>query len=223
MIKKNVLLGLTTTSNSNWREKINEINKYNIKDIALFLTGIEHEERKELYSLLEDTGIKSIYHVHARGDMSEKEMQYLVDTYDVRAFNIHSIRSKYPSQNFPIKFQNITYIENTLTVPDVEEIKIYAGLCIDFSHWEAHKFLHWKEYSKLTHLANTYNIGCCHVSAVNYYVGIFPYDSHLAKDKKGFNYLKKYIKYLPQNISLELENSFEEQLQYKKYIEKIIS
>jgi Mg/Co/Ni transporter MgtE len=76
MIKKNVLLGLTTTSNSNWREKINEINKYNIKDIALFLTGIEHEERKELYSLLKKTDIKSIYHVHARGDMSEKEIQY---------------------------------------------------------------------------------------------------------------------------------------------------
>ena len=223
MTNKKILLGLTTTRNSDWKEKINEIKRYNIENIALFLTGIETSERKQLYKLLATTNIKSIYHVHLRSDMTTTEMQYLIDTYDVQAFNTHTSRSNYPFENLPVQFKNITYIENTLVVPTKQEMKNYGGLCIDFSHWEAYKFLHRKEYSQLESVANDSVIGCCHVSAVYYYGGLFPYAKHTAKGENGFNYLRKYIKYLPQHISLELENSFVEQLKYKKYIEELSS
>ncbi len=219
---KKILLGLTTTRNSDWRTKVKEINEYNIRDIALFLTGLEKKEREELYRLLAHTNINSIYHVHLRGDMDEKEISYLIDTYDVQAFNIHSIRSNYPFDNLAEKFYKKTYIENTFVVPTKNELLKYGGLCVDFSHWESYKWTHLYEYYKLKNLADHFNIGCCHVSAIRYLGGIVADDQHIASDKKDFDYLKKYIKYLPNHISLELENSFKDQLEYKKYIQQQI-
>jgi hypothetical protein len=35
--------------------------------------------------------------------------------------------------------------------------------------------------------------------------------------------LKKYVEYLPDILGIELENSFKEQLEIKKYLEKIVN
>ena len=48
------------------------------------------------------------------------------------------------------------------------------------------------------------------------------YSSHLLKDYHELDYIKKYKKFLPDLISIELENSFKELLEIKKYLEKII-
>ncbi len=222
--KKKILLGLTTTSGSNWREKIEEIKKYNIQDIALFLTGIQKKEREELYYLLEKTKIDFIYHIHIRSDMAEKELEYLVKRYKVQALNIHSWRSRFAFPNFPTRFKKITYIENTAVVPTFQELNQFAGVCIDFSHWDVHKFFHWKEYQRMKRVVKQYPIGCCHVSAVRYFKKIrISFDKHKARRQQEFDYLKKYKNYLPQYISLELENSFQEQLVYKKYIESFLN
>ncbi len=221
-MKPKILLGLTTTSNSNWREKIEEIKKYQIKDIALFLTGIDKKERQELYRLLKKTNINSIFHIHLRHDFEVDEMDYLVKQYKVKAFNIHSKNSYYSFKNFPEKYKSITYIENTLTIPREKELQNYAGLCVDFSHWEVLKVLHRLKYSKLKKLVKNNKVGCSHVSVVAYYFKIFPFDQHWAKNNHDFDYLKKYREYLPEYISLELENSFVEQVRYKNYIESNI-
>ncbi len=223
MSNKKILLGLTTTKKSNWREKIKEIQKYEIKDIALFLTGIPFEERKELYKLLENTNIDFIYHAHLRNDMTVDEVSYLSSRYNVQAFNIHSLRSTYASEKELIKhFKSKIYIENTSVVPKEEELKGCAGFCVDFSHWEVQRFTHWYEYRNMKKLLEKYKIGCSHISAVKRKLKIFSYDNHNAKDYKNFNYLSKYKKYLPEFMSLELENSFAEQMKIKNYIEKNI-
>jgi hypothetical protein len=76
-------------------------------------------------------------------------------------------------------------------------------------------------------LVRDYTIGCCHVSAIktsrlNPHVWFHGYDCHYLKKMKEVDYLKKYIKFLPKYVSLELENSFEEQLKVKEYIENNI-
>lgn len=70
-MKHKILLGLTTTPKSDWREKVKEIEKFGIKELALFPTFLSPDERKELYTLLEKTKIKNIPHVHLRDDMEE--------------------------------------------------------------------------------------------------------------------------------------------------------
>ena len=58
MGNKKILLGLTTTPGSDWRKKVSEIDKLGLKELALFPTCLNEQERKELYGLLEKTKLK---------------------------------------------------------------------------------------------------------------------------------------------------------------------
>jgi hypothetical protein len=227
MENKKILLGLTTTSGSDWKAKIEEIKKFNISEVALFLGPLNKEKREEIYELLKESPIKSLPHVHARTDMEEWEFNYLAERYGTKFFNIHSLK-EYPltkEVDFS-KYYNRVYLENVAIIPSKEELDQFAGLCIDFSHWENGNLTKWEGYEKFEELVNKYPIGCCHISAITNNLVEWPewktYDSHNYKSLTEFDYIKKYKKYLPDLISIELENSFEEQLKVKAYLENII-
>lgn len=230
MANKKILLGLTTTSQSDWREKVDEMKKYGIKEISLFPTVLSKKEREELYSLFKKITDLKIPHVHLRGDFDIAEMDYLVKNFETKLFNIHSENSKYPHPVYIKKYARMVYVENTTAVPSKDELEKYAGLCPDFSHWEDYDRRNKKEYSEsLESLALIYKIGCCHVSGVSdiphkdedAQTNIYSY--HFIKDLKEMDYVKKYKKYLPEYISIELENSFEEQLKVRDYLNKMIN
>lgn len=222
MKNKKILLGLTTTIGSDWKKKIREINEFKIEEVALFLTGIDKEKRQELYSLLEKSCLKSAPHVHLRDDMGADEIRYLREKYNTQLFNIHPIgQAKFRYNYNELKdYMDMIYIENTVLLPTQKELDECGGLCVDFSHWENRK--NRKEYQGLGELARKNKIGCCHVSGIWSLWGFFPRDMHFAKAKSNFNYLKKYESYLPDFISLELENDFKEQLEFKRYIENML-
>jgi len=99
-----------TTSGSRWEEKIKEINNLGIKEVALFLTCADNEERKEIYSSLLQSKIKSIPFVHLRSDMKLSEIEYFIKKYNTQIFNTHSER------DFPIpkeweKYKGVICIE----------------------------------------------------------------------------------------------------------------
>lgn len=76
-------------------------------------------------------------------------------------------------------------------------------------------------------LSKKFPIGCAHVSAkpkFKYFLArVFKkVGAHYAFGLSEFDYLKKYTKYFPEYLSLELENDFEKQLEIKKYIENNI-
>jgi len=221
MTDKKILLGLTTTRNSNWIDKVREIEEFQISEAALFLTGINKEDREKLYSLLEKTPLKSAPHIHLRNDMKKDEVSYLVDRYGTTLLNIHSKREFDFDPEELKSFRDKIYIENTHVVPTQNELDNYAGLCLDFTHWEV--FRKKENYRELKDLAQKNKIGCCHISAVKSFFGFFGDDSHWADKEKDFNYILKYVDYLPEIMSLELENSFKEQMKFKKYIERILN
>jgi len=86
---------------------------------------------------------------------------------------------------------------------------------------------------KVLNILEKNKIGCCHVSVISNEFTTSPhwitnkeiksYSQHFMKELKELDYIRKYIKYLPDIISIELENSFEEQLRIGKYLEKIIN
>lgn len=234
MAYKRILLGLTTTRRSDWREKTGEIIKYGIKEIALFPTVLPKKERRDLYDLLEKIPGLKIPHVHLRGDFDTIEMDYLVKNFETKLFNIHSANSQYPHPEYIEKYADRVYIENTNAVPEEAELEKYAGLCPDFSHWEDYVRRGGIEYTdKLEKLSNIYKIGCCHISGVSDVAhndedasinrGVKIYSAHFLENLKDMNYVEKYKKYLPEYISIELENSFEEQLKVKNYLDKMIN
>ena len=94
-----ILVSVTTARKVDWRKQIEEVKKFKLNEIALFLTGLGYEQRQELYKELEMVNVEFIPHVHIRQDMTEDELQYLKDRYNVKAFNLHSkkcLKSKKP-------------------------------------------------------------------------------------------------------------------------------
>lgn len=235
MPKHKILLGLTTTSGSDWRGKIAECQKFDIKEIALFLTGIGFAERRELYGLLENSPVKSIPHVHLRDDMQIDELDCLSQKFQTQVFNIHPNKNTYKSTEDYSKYAPNIFVENASFVPEIGELEKYGGLCVDFSHWQDWIILEKEEnVSKMEEVAQKFKIGCCHISAVGNALiktqdQMHPeityenYSKHTFSDLKEFDYIKNFIEYLPELISLELENSFAEQLEAKKYLTELIA
>lgn len=228
MGNRKILLGLTTTPTSNWREKIEECKKFNITEIALFPTFIPLLERQELYKLLEKSPVKSIPHVHLRNDMETWELDLLIEKYGTQVFNIHSRKAKY---NFNYekfaKYKHMIYLENQEHIPADSEIEMFAGYCIDFTHWASDfvrgSITRKKSYRNFEEKIRKFGAGVGHVSAIRSFLGFLNYDSHIMHELKDLDYMKSYLEFLPPIISLELENSFEEQLKAKAYLEKILN
>ncbi len=228
---KKILLGLTTTPGSDWREKCREIDKFGLEEIALFPTFLRPDERKELCNLLKNTTLKSIPHVHLRDDMTEDEIMFFCDNYGTKLFNIHPdkageiVAKRLKQLNIPVYIENTGYLQ-----PNFEKRVMESdGICVDFAHFDDHWYICKEEgYKIFAEIMEKYPIGCCHVSAVGKtktvdLINDCRLSRHYFETVDDLDYMKKFIKYLPEFVSLELENSFEEQLQAKAYLERLIT
>jgi hypothetical protein len=222
-----ILVSITTTTNADWRKKIEEVKKLGLSEVALFVSAIGLEERQELYAKLGETKIKSIPFVHLRTDMSTEEVRELFRKYQTKAANIHS------QKEFPLKydfseFKEMIYLENT-DYSLAEEVKQWAGICLDTSHQESKRLTGNNLYQELIGLLEKYPIGAWHLNAIKLeskihgFDGGIGYDYHFFQNLCEFDYCLNYKQYLPKYyIALELENSLSEQLTAKAYVEKII-
>ncbi len=236
MKKKKILLGFTTTPYSNWHNKIKEIEKFQIKEIAFFPTFLKKKERQKLYWLLEETCLEKMPHVHLRDDMDEEEISYFVERFSTSRFNIHcNMKAFKVLENLSSFWREKIFLENQWEISQdfLEMLNLCGGLCIDFSHWEEFGFYKNNQgYDQFSDLARKYQIGCCHISAVRKLgkikkalatnFNLFQIADHTFCSLEEFEYLLKYQQYLPDIISLELENSLEEQILVKNYLEEKI-
>lgn len=236
MPKHKILISLTTITKNEWRKKVKEIDKLGLKEIALFLTCLNFKERQELYQLLENTKLINIPHVHLRNDMKISELDYLNNKFKTEIFNIHSESSFHSFLFNYLDFAKKIYVENQPGyVPTNNELKKYAGLCLDIGHWESvrlNKGEESQENKEMKKIVKKYKIAVNHISAIkpkktycyDRFSGknIYCYDSHLLDNLSELNYVKKYKNYLANVISIELENSLVEQLEAKNYLEKIL-
>ena len=212
---------------SDWRARIEEIKKLGLKEIALFPTALVREERYELYEELKKLSLERIPFVHLRTDMEVEEIDYLVENFKTEIFNIHTTIN-WPLLHDYSKYAKQIFIENGgQTVPTEEELNKFAGLCIDFSHWENNVILGDVEYDKqMKERIQKYIVGICHLSVIKeepipdrFNDRELQYDSHLLEKTQELDYLKKYAQYIPAVCAIELENSIEQQLEVKQYLE----
>ena len=223
-----ILPGLTTTQNSDWRAKIDEIDKLGLKELTLFPTCLKPDARQDLYKRLEKTSLENIPHVHLRNDVTCREIEYLINTYKSKIFNSHSER-EFPVPHDWSDYAGLICLENSVMIPAREEIERFAGLCVDFAHWENGCLTKDDRYQEFADMCRDYTIGCCHVSAIKK-EGQIPdnaatqisYASHWLDDISEVDYMKKYIHYLPRLISIELENPLSVQLKVKKRLESLL-
>lgn len=223
-----ILLGLTTTPASDWRGKIEEMKKFGIKRIALFPTFLGVNYRKELYDLLEQIEGLEIPHVHLRAqDMHDWEMVWF-KKYGAKVFNVH-MGKHVKSYNVLHPYANQIFIENHIhKAISEDELENAAGICLDFQHWERARKSNPTVADKTLQYAEKFKVGCCHISALpkwrNFLSRILKkVGGHYMISLDEMDYMLGFKQYLPKYVSLELENSFERQLEVKEYLEKLLN
>jgi len=222
---REILPDLTTTLGSNWRGKIKELDALGIKKIAIFPTVLKINQRKELYKLLQETKLEEIPHAHIRDDFEDWEFEFLQKKYKTKFFNTHD---RFWHHGDMSKHLDKIYLENNFHSISEEHLQQCAGLCIDFSHLEAARRQDKKMFDEIVDQMQRYAINCCHISAIEQnrfhpFTLIHGYDCHYLRKTSEIDYVKDYVQYLPKYISIELENSFEEQLNIKVRLEEIIN
>jgi len=135
MKKRKILISVTTTRGADWRKTLKDVKKFGLKEIALFPTCLEAKERKEMYALLEKSGIKSIPVLHLRTDMPIEELDFFRKKYKTKIFIIHTQR-EYPLMCDWAAYKRLIYVENVYNVFDEGELKEFAGICLDITHLE---------------------------------------------------------------------------------------
>lgn len=217
---------ITTTSKANCKKQIADVKKLKLKQVCLFPTTLDYKNRKKLYKLLETTSIEKIPLVHLKNDMKIDELEYFVKKYKTCAFNIH-VKQKHPLQHDLSKYKNKIFVENSprTELPE-NELKEWSGICIDFSHLECERLRNGL-YKEIIKLIKKYKCSCCHLGPISKKPikdkhNQLLYTTHHYKNLQEFDYIKKYKKYLPSIVALEIENTIPEQLKAKKYIEKLI-
>ncbi len=228
--KRKIYLSITTTPRSDWRDKIEETERFGLTEVCLFPTFLKKPEREELYRLLENSPVKKIPLVHLREeDMETEEIDYLAKRFQVETFNLHSPLGSDFQEKLGKYARNI-YIENHPFVSlNEDELKKVAGICIDFSHLEDARLLKPKVYAENIELIEYCPSGCSHISAIAKEPRINPpstvlqHNAHFLEALSEMDYLKNYpAKFFPPVIAIELENSLKEQLKIRDYIVKLL-
>lgn len=230
---KKIYLGLTTTWGSDWRQKTREIDELALREVALFLSAVELKERKELYSLISKSGLKRAPFVHLRTDMERWEVDFLIEKYGAKVFNIHpSVQAlEFLKTNHDLAGQ--IFVENCLSMDYFEEtLKICGGICLDTSHYEDFALRqHYPGQDQLLELLKKYPVGCTHIPAIRaekyqattHGKSFMVYESHTMNDIHEMDYIKSHQQYLGDFNAIELNNSLAEQLVVKSYLEKLLS
>ncbi|MFA6227896.1 MAG: hypothetical protein WC668_01785 [Patescibacteria group bacterium] len=222
-----ILPSITTTRHANWRQMISDCDSLGIKETALFLSALPAEEHEKLYEALKQSNIKSIPFVHLRSDMPPEEVDYLIDNYGAKMFNIHSQKQFYLKYDLS-RFKSMIYLENTNN-SITDEIGEWAGLCLDVSHHENKRLLGLPLYREVAELLKKYPVGCWHLNAIGPEPIVkiedddYGYDKHNFENLSEFDYCVRYREYLPKYIALELENTIAEQLKAKEYVTKLLN
>ena len=222
-----ILPALTSTRKERISAFVRDLRASAVREIALFPTVLDRNERTELYRDLESIPGLAIPHVHLRADCRAAEIRYLRRRFGSQVFNIHPRRSTHPFGPVPTPFARSVFIENVQVAPEDGELSLLGGVCPDYAHLESARRMEWDDYvSTVERQVRTFPVGCCHVSAIrdgdpNEWNG--GPDHHSFEQLADFDYMTRYTDMLPDRwVSLELENTLAEQLEAVDYVTAIV-
>jgi hypothetical protein len=224
--KPRFLVSITTTKGSNWKDRLEEAKELGIKEVAFFLTTLDFPQRMEVYRAFFGAGITAPV-VHLRHDACTEEISFLIENFRTGIFNVH------PEGERPLlykkgisKYKKKIYLENSSCLPEEKDLKEWAGLCIDFAHWEDTRKRGLNKFAEMKYLLSRYPAGFGHISAIKETThpdeGGLPedrYDSHTLEKLSDLDYLKGYPLFWCRYMAMELINGLKDQLEAIKYIQ----
>jgi hypothetical protein len=219
MVKdKEVLISLVTFK-SNWQNQLKEINSNNIERISFFATGLDENEFEKAIGQIEKSCIREIVHVHLRNEHNEEIANYFSNKYNTQYFTLHPVSFNH-CLNWSENIRNKVVIEipHSHVREDDYNFQKILGICIDLSHSKDYHF--YGQRNIINKLINQYKVKMNHVGPVLF--GCI--SSHTVTNIRQFNYLKHINRnLLSDTLCLEVTNSIDEQLKFKKIIEEIIN
>jgi len=222
MKKKKLLVSITGRHKRDWINKLAEIEKYKISEIALYIEIFSTKDRIGLLEALQKSCVKKIPMVHIRSDTTKKELDILYNKFGTRYFTIHEYHFyKQYIKHWKGYYKNL-YLEMTTDnyVSPKVKVKKIGGFCIDLAHFKKQVVQQDREYAYIVENINTSKSGCNHLSGYSYKRNK---DLHTVKSAKDF----EYIKTIPHNlfgnvISFEIFNFIKDQLKYLPTVKKIL-
>src|SRR3989344_7639558 len=219
---KRILVSITGWKDSHWKNKLEEVEKFKIRRIALFLEIFKKDHRRDIYEALLSSKVKEIPLVHIRHDMTKDELKFLYKNFKSRYFTIHENSFKI-LKKWNGFYKNL-YLEMDYNnfIPKNVNINKIGGFCVDLSHFKASEEKFTKEFEYIVKRNKIHKyFKCNHLNGYSYERNI---DLHTIKSLKDFDYLKTLPKFLfGKYIGLETYNSIKEQLSFKMYLVKILN
>lgn len=220
MKKYNIYLSITGEGNDDWKSKLKEVNDLKIEEVAVFLTGFDKENRKDLYSELLKSCIKRIPFVHLRHDTSDMDIEFFNKNFKTKHFNIHENHFKRLRQwekNLDRLYLELNFdnkIDNNVIVKKI------GGFCVDLSHFKASVDFNTIEAEYVFKRKSNGRFICNHLGAYD----IEEKESlHYISDLKQFDYLKLLPKFVFGDIiAIEVYESIKDQIKFREYIFKIL-
>ena len=219
--REKIYLSITGKKNIDWQNKLEEINRLKIKEAAVFLEFFGKKQRENFYRLLLKSSIKKVPLVHLRNDVNKKEIQFFIDNFSTRYFNIHENHF-----NFLNKWKGYwdkLYLEMNTDSQIAKNVKArrIGGFCVDLAHFKIAIAKGSEEAYYIFLRRHKIKFTCNHLSG---YSSIKNSDLHTVKSTKDFNYLISLPKYLfGKVIALEVFNSIKEQIKFKEYTAKLLN
>ncbi|MFA5051920.1 MAG: hypothetical protein WC544_02550 [Patescibacteria group bacterium] len=219
MIKK-LLISVTGHTRHDWKNKLREISKYHLKEIALFLEAFPPKERTGLLPALEASEVQAIPLVHLRDDTSREEIKMLKKRFKTKFFTIHESHFSKKILSRWRGFHKYLCLEMNAdnSVASSVHVDAIGGFCIDCAHFKIEVSKQDDEYRYIIeHLKKSPAI-CNHISGYSYARNK---DVHTPHQIRNFNYLTTLPKSLFGRIlAIEIYNSITDQLTYAQYIKK---
>ena len=215
-----IYVGITGNKTIDWQSKLEEINQLGIKKAAVFIEWFDKKERPHLYKFLLKSSIKEVPLVHLRHDSDKEDMKFFIKNYKTQYFNIHE-------EHFDILdqwagYEDKLYLEMNYDDDISKDTKVrnIGDFCIDLSHLKSAIARGSEEATYALLKKGKINFACNHL---NGYDPILKRDKHTITNLKDFDYLTTLPKFIFGNIiAIETSNSIKEQLEFKKYLDKLL-
>lgn len=216
-----ILVSITGNKEINWQSKLEEIKKYKITKVALFLECFTKAQRKKIYSALLNSKIKQIPLVHIRHDMAKDELKFLADNFGSKYFTIHE--EGFNHLEWWKGYYKQLYLEMNVDNFVSKRVKVekIGGFCIDLSHFKVEEAKKSKEFNYVVkRMKNKALFACNHLNGYSYQKNT---DVHTIKNLNEFDYLSALPSFLfGKVIGIETYNPISEQLRFKKHVVKML-
>lgn len=219
-----LLLSITGRDEVACLEKIKELNALGVKEAGLFLEFLVREQRKRVYAELLKSGLKKIPLVHIRHDMTKDELKFLKNKFKTRYFTLHEVNFQHDDIFKWRGFYKNLYLEMNFDnfVSKKVEVEKIGGFCIDLAHFKVGLEMLNKDFNYVySKRYRSEYFACNHLNGWNPAVNC---DMHTIGKLEDFDYLKTLPDFLfSRYIALEVFNSIKEQLEFKKYLVRILA